>query len=247
MLKIGIAGAAGRMGRRIAEIVINDPDSELAAAVEWEDCPDIGKDIGELVAGKALGVKVSADLDDACKDIDCLIDFTLPGPTLLHIPICEKNVVAMVIGTTGMNDEEKKVVEGASQNIPIVFSPNMALGVNVLFKIVSEAAKALGEEFTIKVDETHHVHKKDSPSGTAKRIAEVIEEANGSYPPVEAFREGEVVGNHGIIFESKYETLEIRHDAKTRDVFAAGSVKAAKYVVDKTPGLYDMGNVLGLK
>ena len=246
MLKIGVAGAAGRMGKRIADIVINDPDVELAAAVEREDCSDIGKDIGELVAGKALGIVVSSDLDAACKDIDCLIDFTLPEPTLTHISVCLENKVAMVIGTTGFDDAGKKIIENAAKSIPIVFSPNMALGVNVLFKIVSEAAKAAGMDFSIKVDETHHVHKKDSPSGTAKRIGEVIEEASGTYPPIEAFREGEVIGNHGIIFESQYETLEIRHDAKSRDVFAAGSVKASKFVSDKNPGLYDMGDVLGL-
>ncbi|MBD3380411.1 MAG: 4-hydroxy-tetrahydrodipicolinate reductase [Candidatus Omnitrophica bacterium] len=247
MVKIGVIGAAGRMGRKITGIIVKDPQSELAAAIERQDCPELGNDMGTLTGAGELGVKVSSDLAGACSRVDCFIDFTLPAPTLEHIPVCVEKGVPMVIGTTGIDEAGKKAISDAAKSIPIVFSPNMSLGVNVLFKIVHEAAKALGPDFSIKIDETHHVHKKDSPSGTAKMIGEVIEKAAGSYPPVEAFREGEVIGNHGIVFESEYETLEIRHDAKAREVFAAGSVKAAKFVAGKAPGLYDMGDVLGLK
>lgn len=247
MVKIGVIGAAGRMGRKIADIIVNDPDTQLSAAIERADCPEVGADMGVLIGSDELGVKISSDLAGACADVDCFIDFTLPEPTLEHIPICVDGKVPMVIGTTGLDDEAKKVIRDAAGAIPIVFSPNMSLGVNVLFKIVSEAAKALGGDFSIKVDETHHIHKKDSPSGTAKMIGEVIEKASGEYPKIDAFREGEVVGNHGIVFESEYETLEIRHNAKARDVFAAGSVKGAKFAAGKAPGLYDMADVLGLK
>jgi len=152
-----------------------------------------------------------------------------------------------VIGTTGIGAGGEKKIAEAAKEIPIVFSPNMAIGVNVLFNIVAEAARALGNAgFSIKVDETHHVHKKDSPSGTAKMIGRVIKEASGKDAPIKAFREGEVIGNHGIVFESEFETLEVRHDARTRDVFAAGALKAAAFVAGKEIGLYSMADVLGL-
>ena len=152
----------------------------------------------------------------------------------------------MVIGTTGITPEGEEKIKKASKKIPIVFSPNMSVGVNLLFKIVAEAAKVLGEDFSIKIDETHHIHKKDSPSGTAKMIAKKIKEAVGIEAPIKAFRKDEVVGNHGIVFDGKQENIEIRHDAKSREVFVLGAVKAAKFVIDKNPGLYSMADVLGL-
>jgi 4-hydroxy-tetrahydrodipicolinate reductase len=171
----------------------------------------------------------------------------LPEPTLEHLAVCRAQKTPMVIGTTGLDASAEKKIAEAAADIPIVFSPNMAVGVNVLFNIVREAARVLGGSCSIKVDETHHVHKKDSPSGTAKMIGRVIREASGVDAPIEAFREGEVIGNHGIVFEGEYEVLEIRHNAKTRDVFAAGAIKAAKFLAGKAPGLYDMADVLGLK
>ncbi|NQT32508.1 MAG: 4-hydroxy-tetrahydrodipicolinate reductase [Candidatus Omnitrophica bacterium] len=246
MIKIGIAGAAGRMGKRIAALAAADNDVKIASALERSDSPEAGKDLGKVIGTEDLGVTITGDLDKACSGIDCLIDFTLPGPTMEHVEACEKNKVSMVIGTTGLSSREEDKVKGASGVIPVVFSPNMAVGVNLLFNIVKEAARVLGQDFDIKVDETHHVHKKDSPSGTAKRIAQVITEASGKEPPIEAFREGEVIGNHGIILDGEYEQLEIRHDAKNRDVFAAGAIKAAKFIAGKAPGLYSMADVLGL-
>ena len=146
----------------------------------------------------------------------------------------------MVIGTTGIDPAGEEKIQSAARSIPIVFSPNMAVGVNLLFNIVREAARVLGKDFKINIDETHHVHKKDSPSGTAKMIAKVIDEASGVKAPIEAFREGEVIGNHGVVFDGEYEHIEIRHDAKSRDVFAAGSIKAAKFLLDKKNGLYNL-------
>jgi 4-hydroxy-tetrahydrodipicolinate reductase len=153
----------------------------------------------------------------------------------------------LVIGTTGLDAEAEKAIREAAKTIPIVFSPNMAIGVNLLFNLVREGARVLGKDFRIKIDETHHVHKKDSPSGTAKMIAGIIKEASGVDAPVEAFREGEVIGNHGIVFDGEYEKLEIRHGAKSRDVFAAGAIKAAKFAAKKEAGLYSMADVLGLQ
>lgn len=247
MLKIGISGACGRMGRRIADIAVNDPETDISVALERRDAPEIGESYGKIIDADVPEIKVVSDLDSVADEMECLIDFTLPEPTIEHVKICSVKGVPMVIGTTGLDAAQEDVIKKASEKIPIVFSPNMSIGVNVLFNIVREAARVLGRDFDIKVDETHHVHKKDSPSGTAKMIGKVIKEAAEIDAPIEAFREGEVVGNHGIVFESGYETLEIRHDAKSRDVFAAGAVKAAKYAADKPAGLYSMADVLGIK
>ena len=239
MVKIGIAGACGKMGKRIADLAIKDEGIELISALESGDHPFVGKE--------EEGVAVVSDPLKACEGIDCLIDFTLPGPTLEHVDACREKGVPMVIGTTGIDPDGEQKIKQAAGTIPIVFSPNMAVGVNLLFNIVREASRVLGRDFDIKIDETHHVHKKDSPSGTAKMIAKVIKEASGVEAPIEAFREGEVIGNHGIILEGEFEKLEIRHDAKSRDVFAAGALEAAKFIEGKAPGLYSMTDVLGLK
>jgi 4-hydroxy-tetrahydrodipicolinate reductase len=239
MLRIGISGIAGKMGRRIADLASKDAEIEIASALEKADHPAVGRE--------EFGTTIVFDIQDACRNIGCLIDFTLPEATLKHIEVCREKGVPMVIGTTGIDEEGEKKIRKAARDIPIVFSPNMAVGVNLLFNIVKEAAKVLGKEFDIKIDETHHIHKKDSPSGTAKMIARKIKESTGVDAPIEAFREGEVIGNHGIVFEGKYEKLEIRHDAKSRDVFAAGALEAAKFVAKKKPGLYSMADVLGLK
>jgi 4-hydroxy-tetrahydrodipicolinate reductase len=238
MVKIGIAGICGKMGRRIADLASEDADIELASGLEREGDPSVGKE--------EKGILVTSDPEDACEGIDCFIDFTFPEPTLAHLEVCRDKGVPMVIGTTAIDAEGEQKIREAAKSIPIVFSPNMSVGVNLLFNIVREAARVLGRDFDIKVDETHHVHKKDSPSGTAKMIAKVIKEASGKEVPIEAFREGEVIGNHGIVFDSQFENLEIRHDAKSRDVFVVGALEAAKFVAGKAPGLYSMADVLGL-
>ena len=247
MLRIGVAGACGKMGKRIAFLAMRDPDIKIGSAVERKGLPETGQDIGSLSAGKPVGTIVTDDLKAACSGIDCMIDFTLPAPTLEHIAACVESGVAMVIGTTGFEPSGEEKIREAAAKIPIVFSPNMAIGVNTVFKIVAEAARVLGKDFSIKIDETHHIHKKDSPSGTAKMIARVIKDSSGADPEIEAFRKGEVIGNHGIIFDGEFENIEIRHDAKTRDVFAAGALKAAKFLKGKPAGLYTMADVLGLR
>jgi len=246
-MRIGVSGVCGKMGRRIAALAEDDKDVEVAAGLENGANPEVGKELHEVMGAGAPGVKITADAAAACEGVGCLIEFTLPAPTLEHLETCRAKKVPMVIGTTGFDEAGEKKIAEAAADIPIVFSPNMAVGVNLLFNIVREAARVLGGSFSIKVDETHHVHKKDSPSGTAKMIGRVIKEASGVDAPIEAFREGEVIGNHGIVFDGEYEELEIRHNAKTRDVFAAGAITAAKFLATKEPGLYDMADVLGLK
>ncbi len=239
MVRIGISGIAGKMGRRIADLAMKDAEVEVTSGLEKADNPAINKE--------ECGVIVISDAEEACKNIDCMIEFTLPEPTLEHVEVCAKGGIPMVIGTTGLNAAGEDRIAEAAKTIPIVFSPNMAIGVNLLFNIAKEAARILGKDFDVKIDETHHVHKKDSPSGTAKMIAKKIKEASGVEAPIKAFREGEVIGNHGIVFDGKYEQLEIRHAAKSRDVFAAGALEAAKFIVGKKHGLYSMADVLGLK
>lgn len=246
-MRIGISGACGKMGRRIAALAVKDPGIKISAALEKEASPEIGKDLGLVIGSGELGVKITSDPEKACQDIDCLVEFTLPAVTLEHLEICRRNGTPLVIGTTGLEAEGEKRIKRAAGEIPIVFSPNMAIGVNLLFNIAREIARVLGRGFSVKIDETHHIHKKDSPSGTAKMIARVIKETTGTDVPIEAFREGEVIGNHGVVFDGEYEKLEIRHDAKSRDVFAAGAIKAARFVSGKKAGLYSMADVLGLK
>ncbi|MBF0494462.1 MAG: 4-hydroxy-tetrahydrodipicolinate reductase [Candidatus Omnitrophica bacterium] len=246
MIKLGICGICGKMGRMIAKIAFLDDELKVAAGFEVEGHPDTGKDIGEILGIGEAGVAVSSDVKEGVKGIDVLIDFTSPGSSVMNADICMLNGKAIVIGTTGLSEDGEKAIKKYSKKIPIIYSPNMAPGVNLLFDIAAKCAKALGEDFDIKVDETHHIHKKDSPSGTAKMIAKRIKEACGRDVPIEAKRVGEVVGNHGIIFKGQFETIEIRHDAKSREVFAAGAVKAAKFLAGRKPGLYGMGEVLGL-
>ena len=246
MLRLGISGVCGKMGKRIAALAAMDPDIKITVAIDKKGIPEAGKDLGVLLGGAKTGVMISSDLREKVKDMDCLIEFTLPDATQEHLEVCRAGSVPMVIGTTGLDDAGEENIKKASCSIPVVFSPNMAPGVNLLFNIVRETARVLGRDFDIKIDETHHVHKKDSPSGTARMIAKVIKGSTGRDIPIEAFREGEVIGNHGVIFDGKYEKIELRHDAKTRDVFASGAIRAAKFLSGKQPGLYNMSDVLGL-
>ncbi|MDD5634023.1 MAG: 4-hydroxy-tetrahydrodipicolinate reductase [Candidatus Omnitrophica bacterium] len=247
MLRLGVSGVCGKMGKRIAALALDDPKIKLTAALEKDGTDFVGKDLGVVLGKKKMGLTINADLDDIHSKIDVLIEFSSPQATLAHLEAARKQKIAMVIGTTGMDADGEKKIKAASKKIPIVFSPNMAVGMNVLFNIVKEAASVLGDSCDIRIDETHHVHKKDAPSGTAKMIVKVVEAACGKHLPVEVFREGEVIGNHGIIFENKYEKLEIRHDAKSRDVLADGAIKAAKFLSGKKSGLYGMADVLALK
>lgn len=245
MLKIGISGVAGKMGKRILGLAVKDAGIKILAAFEKKEYPEVGQDIGCVVQGARPIVIITSDFENNCKGIDCIIEFTLPEPTLEHLTICERNKIPMVIGTTGFDADGEKRIKKAARSIPIVFSPNMAVGVNLFFNIVRQSARILNQGFDIKIDETHHVHKKDSPSGTAKMIAKIVSEVTGRDVPIKAFREGEVIGNHGIVFDGLYETLEIRHNAKSRDVFAAGALDAARFIAGKAPGLYNMQDVLG--
>ncbi|MFA6078359.1 MAG: 4-hydroxy-tetrahydrodipicolinate reductase [Candidatus Omnitrophota bacterium] len=224
MIKICVSGAKGKMGARIVDLAKEDGELELAAEF------DIGDDAEGSIAKS-----------------DCLIDFTAPDATMVNLAICEKQKKAIVIGTTGLTDTEKARVKAASASIPVVFSPNMSVGVNVLFKIVQDAARLLGPEYSTQILEAHHINKKDAPSGTAKELARIIKDATGSHDvPIESIREDEIVGEHTVTFESPFDIIELTHSAKTRDIFAKGALEAAKFAVTKKNGLYTMNEVLGI-
>jgi dihydrodipicolinate reductase len=223
-VKICVSGSKGKMGSRIIELSKDDAELELAGSF------DIGDEAEASVAAS-----------------DCLIEFTSPEATMEHLMLCEKLGKAMVIGTTGLADAEREKVQSAARKIPVVFSPNMSVGVNLLFKMVADAAKVLGTEYHVEVVEAHHTEKKDSPSGTAKEIARIVKELKGDGDvPIESIREGEIVGEHTITFDSDVDTIEITHSAKTRDIFAKGALKAAKWLAGKSNGLYTMKDVLAL-
>lgn len=225
MIKICVSGSKGRMGSRIIELAKIDP--ELKVSSEF----DIGGDPEPMI--------------EAC---DCLIEFTAPKATIEHLALCEKHKKAVVIGTTGLSDEEKAGIKEASASIPVVFSPNMSVGVNLLFKLIADAAKVLGSEYEVSIIEAHHAEKKDAPSGTAKEMTKIVKSARSAdlNVPIDSVREGEIVGEHTITFESDVDLLEITHSAKTRDIFAKGALSAAKFAAGKKHGLFTMKDVLGL-
>ncbi len=236
MIKLGISGICGKMGQRILHLASQNQDLKVVLGLEAKGHALISKSLGEI--------KVSDDLSKI-KEIDCLIEFSSPAATLEHIPYLRQFKKAVVIGTTGLDDKQRSELKQAAEDIPIVFSPNMSLGVNVLFRLLKKAASAL-RGYEVKVEEVHHIHKKDSPSGTAKKITEIINQEgfNLNSQDVKAERVDEVVGDHKVIFESKFDKLELFHSAKTRDIFAQGALLAAKWIVAKDVGLYSMDDLL---
>ncbi|MCX5700800.1 MAG: 4-hydroxy-tetrahydrodipicolinate reductase [Candidatus Omnitrophica bacterium] len=235
MVKLGVAGVCGKMGRRIFELASFDKDFELALALEKKGTPAIGRDIGKL--------KISSNQDGLFL-VDVLADFTIPEATEENLDFVAKYRKPLVLGTTGLSPAQINKVEEISKVVPIVFSPNMAIGVNVLFSMLPEIAKRLGPDYSIEIVEAHHKTKKDSPSGTAKKLAEVLTEATKREIPTHAIRLGDIVGDHTVIFCGNSERIEIKHQAHSRDLFALGALKAAKWVFGKSAGLYSMQDVL---
>jgi 4-hydroxy-tetrahydrodipicolinate reductase len=235
MIKLGIAGACGRMGSRIFALASHDRDFEVKLALEKKGTPMIGRELGKL--------KVSSSPDGIFL-IDVLVDFTSSEAAQENLDYVAKYKKALVLGTTGLADSQIKKVEEISRLVPVVFSPNMSVGVNVLFGILPEIAKRLGPDYGIEIVEAHHRAKKDAPSGTAKKFAQILTEATKKNIPIHAVRLGDIVGDHTIIFCGNSERIEIKHQAHSRDLFALGALKAAKWVATKPAGLYSMQDVL---
>jgi 4-hydroxy-tetrahydrodipicolinate reductase len=237
MIKLAISGCLGKMGSRIRELAFADKDFAIVTLLEKQGQVGLGADICDI--------KIESDPKEIRK-ADILIEFTSPEATMEHLEVCLKYKKAMVIGTTGLSEEQKTKIKVVAKSIPIVFSPNMSLAVNLLFKLVKEAAKKLPREYGIKITEAHHIHKKDAPSGTAKQLAQIIKDARGEeVKDIKSIREGEIIGDHDVIFESEFDAIQLRHSAKTRDIFARGALTAAKWLFGKSAGLYSMQDVLG--
>ncbi len=267
MLRTIVCGANGKMGRRICALVEEDKDMQLVGAVDIKGSQAIGQDVGIISGIQPVGVSIKDDLKKVVEDGEVIIEFTTPDATIEHTRIAADNKKPIVIGTTGLKPDQIKEIEKFSAIIPIVLAPNMSLGVNMLFKLVKEVAQILGEDYDIEIVEMHHRFKVDAPSGTALKLAEFaaeglgvnLEEVGvygrkgliGERKPKEigimSLRGGDVVGDHTIIFAGLGERIELTHKASSRDTFARGAIRAAKWVVDKVPGLYSMQDVLGLK
>ena len=265
-MKIGIVGASGRMGRMLIESALKDGGVELVAAIDQPGTSAIGKDAGELV-GMPCGVNVTSDTEAAIAKADCLIDFTRPEGTLEHLAICRRHKVGIVIGTTGFGDDGKQAIAAASREIPIVFAPNMSVGVNVVFKLLDTASRILAEGYDVEIVEAHHKHKIDAPSGTALRMGEVVAQALGrdlkecavygregvtgerdsSTIGFATVRGGDIVGDHTVMYCGTGERVEISHKAGSRMPYALGSLHAARFLAGKESGLFDMQDVLGLR
>lgn len=265
-LKLAIAGASGRMGRALIDAVLRDEGCALAAALEVKGSPHVGKDAGEL-AGSPCGIKVTDDVAKAIAGCDVLVDFTRPEGTMSHLAACRAQGVRLVIGTTGFSDAQKKDIAAGSRDVAVALSPNFSVGVNVAFRLLEIAAKALGKGYDVEIVEAHHRHKVDAPSGTALRMGEVVAQALGrdlrrcaiyGREGVTGEREdqtigfatvrgGDLVGEHTVMFIGGGERLEIVHRASSRANFANGALRAARFLMSKSSGLYDMADVLGLK
>lgn len=238
-IKLAISGYGGRMGSTIGELALQDPDFEVVVALEKSGHPLVGKEKGGLI--------ITDDLAEI-READVLIEFTIPEATVSHARYLADHAYlghkAMVIGTTGLSEEETSAVREASKVIPILFSPNMSMGVNLLFRVVPEIAKKLGPGWDIEITEAHRRTKLDAPSGTAKKFARLIAEVTGREVPTHASRIGDVAGDHTIVFASQGERIEITHRAQSPVLFARGALALTKTLVNWPPGLYDPTDLL---
>lgn len=267
MIKAAVAGAAGRMGRRLVALMREAGDFEVVGALERSDHPDLGRDAGELAGVGHLSVPVQSNPEKALNGARVLLDFTVATAAMHNAEAASRAGVAMVIGTTGLSAAELGRLRDLCRSAACVQSPNLSVGVNVLYGVLAQVARSLGDGYDIEVIEAHHHFKKDAPSGTADRMAQVLAEAVGrdlkqvgiygrhgmvgERQPreigVHAIRAGDIVGDHTVLFGGMGERIEITHRAQSRDNFAWGALRAARWVLDQKPGVYSMLDVLGLK
>jgi len=263
--RICVAGASGRMGRMLIESIQASQEVQLARALDVPASPSIGLDASAFL-GANSGVHITADVAQALQGSAALIDFTRPEGTMAHLAHCRKLGVNMVIGTTGFSEEEKQILHAAAQDIAIVLAPNMSVGVNVMLKLLHMAAQALADGYDIEIIEAHHRHKVDAPSGTALKMGEVIAQALGRDLKADAvfsregitgarapnsigfcaIRGGDIIGDHTALFAGIGDRIEISHKSSSRQGYAQGALRAARFLAGKKNGLYDMFDVLGL-
>ncbi|RYF64952.1 MAG: 4-hydroxy-tetrahydrodipicolinate reductase [Comamonadaceae bacterium] len=263
--RVAVAGASGRMGRMLIEAIRATDDLVLAGALDVPASPGIGSDATAFL-GHASGVAITADIAAGLKNADVLIDFTRPEGTLAHLAVCSELGVKAVIGTTGFSDAQKAEIAAHAQRTAIVMAPNMSVGVNVTLKLLEMAAKAMATGYDIEIIEAHHRHKVDAPSGTALKMGEVIAQALGrdlkecavyaregvtgerdpSSIGFSAIRGGDIVGDHTVLFAGVGERIEISHKSSNRSGYAQGSLRAVRFLVGRTTGMFDMFDVLDL-
>ncbi|MEX0830595.1 MAG: 4-hydroxy-tetrahydrodipicolinate reductase [Nitrospirales bacterium] len=267
MVRTIIAGAAGRMGMRLVALMQETEGLSLTGAIEMKGHHALGQDAGEISQIGKVGILISDNLHTCLAQSDVVIDFTGPASCLVNLEQVVQTSKAMVIGTTGFSEKELTQLKTLAMNVPCVFSPNMSVGINVLVNTIGKIAKSLGDTYNIEVIEAHHNKKKDAPSGTALKLAEALADGMewnlqevGVYARhgitgerktreigMQTIRAGDIVGDHTILFGGPGERIEITHRAHTRDTFARGALRAAEWVAQQPPGLYSMGNVLGLE
>jgi 4-hydroxy-tetrahydrodipicolinate reductase len=267
MVRIAVAGAAGRMGSRITALSKEYDGLQLAGAFERKDHKDTGKDIGIITGVGETGVKLADSPEAVIDNVDLIISFTTVEASLEHLRIASSKGKAMVIGTTGFTKDNLKEVAELTKKSPCVMASNMSMGVNLLLKVLQDIAKVLGDAYDVEIVEAHHRMKKDAPSGTALKMAQVIADALnrnlddvavyarkgiiGERKPkeigIQTLRAGDIVGEHTVIFGGLGERIEVVHKVSSRDTFARGALRAALWVYGKPAGLYDMQDVLGLK
>ena len=265
VIKVAVVGVCGRMGMSIASLAGADEDIELVGATEVPGHVSIGRDVGDFIEGAGPGVSVSDSIEVAARAAEVIIDFTVPEATLAHAEYSVRNEKSMVIGTTGFTSEQREKLLRLLDRIPCVFSPNMSVGVNVLFEISRQVASHLGESYDAEIFETHHRGKADSPSGTAIALAEAVAAGLGSELKdvaryerhgrigarkkgeigVQTLRGGDVVGDHTVMFLGDGERVEFTHKATSRENFSSGALRAAKWIPGRPPGVYAMRDVLG--
>lgn len=266
MIRAAVTGAAGRMGSTIIRVINETDGITLAGATEQPSSPSVGRDAGELAGIGSTGVKISGNLEECLAHSDVVIDFTSAAASMAHLAAVARAGKSIVIGSTGFSPEQKAEIAGTA-GARIFFAPNMSVGMNLLFKLVYDAAAALGDAYDIEIIETHHRHKKDSPSGSAMRLLEAAASALGRDPVkdavhgreglvgertvreigMHAVRAGDVVGDHTVVFGALGERLELTHKASSRETFARGAVRAALWITGREPGVHDMMELLGLK
>jgi 4-hydroxy-tetrahydrodipicolinate reductase len=263
MIHVAVSGAGGRMGRTLVRLIHESQDLKLVGAVEAPGHPLLGSDAGVLAGVGELGIRVMEALPES---LDVLIDFSLPEGSIGRIEACAARPTPIVVGTTGFTPDQRSRIAAAARKTAVVLSPNMSVGVNVLFHAAAELARTLGAEYDVEIVEAHHRFKKDAPSGTAVKLAEEIAKATkrdlaqaavhgrgpGDAPRkpgeigIHAVRGGDIVGEHIIYYTGLGERLELKHVAHSRDTFGRGALRAARWVADRGPGLYSMSDVLGL-
>jgi 4-hydroxy-tetrahydrodipicolinate reductase len=266
MVRAAVAGIAGKMGSRLAQLLGQTDGIELVGGFEFSRHPLVGKDLAEVIGGSPTGKTIGGRIEDVLEHADVIIDFTTASSSLEHLRAASARGISMVIGSTGFAREQLDEAAGLARAVSCVISPNMSVGVNIMFKMVAEAARLLGDSCDIEIVEAHHRFKKDAPSGTAVKLGQIVAGVLGrdlgqvgvygrhgmigerSMPEIgiQSVRGGDIVGEHTVIFASLGERIEIVHRAHSRDNFARGAIHAAKWVIGRPVGLYDMGDVLGI-